>query len=134
MPMYSFVCVDCGEETTKILKPELRPQRIKCEQCPDGEAEYTIGAPCMFRVSIEGNGRKGYKMDMGNGKKVVRSSTREAYEHNIGNMSAKTYKENPRAANKSMYTKDYQRKMDGEKKAKEQQLQRAVAAIKKERK
>jgi hypothetical protein len=133
MPLYAFQCFVCKAVTEKILKPELRPKMIKCESCPDGDAEYIVGAPAHFRIAIDGNGRKGYKMDMGNGKKVVRSATRERYEHEAGNRNSQELTDTPgkmREHTKSVYTKEYGRKVEAEKKEKMKNLEKAIVAIK----
>lgn len=68
----------------------------------------------MTKVQYEQNGRVAYKVDVGDGKHIHRSATRERYEKALGNTSgATTAKVKP----ESVYTKAY-----GEK-VKEQQKQ-----------
>jgi putative FmdB family regulatory protein len=130
MPIYSFHCTWCETTTDKIFKSDERPNLIKCPNCNDYPAEYRVGKPAHFRIAIDGNGRKGYKTDQGNGKKTVRSATREQYEHRAGNMSAKDFKANPRSASQSVYTKEYGKKVEAEKKEKMKTLEKAITAIK----
>lgn len=133
MPIYAFQCFDCGEVTDIITKPELRPGKVTCEKCPDGTAEYIVGAPAQFRIAIDGNGRKGYKMDMGNGKKVVRSVTRERFEHEGGNRGGKEFEKDRskmRALTQSVYTKEYGRKVEAEQKEKMKKLETVITATK----
>ena len=132
MPLYSFQCFVCGDVQDRIFSFELRPKRIPCEVCPDAESEYIVGKPAFFRIAIEGNGRKGYKMDMGNGRKVVRSATRERYEHEGGNRPSAQYAKDPtkvREITQSVYTKEYGRKVAAEKKEVVSKLETAVKAI-----
>ena len=107
MPLYSYVCTGCEETTDEIFKYDDRPEIIKCPLCDTGVAEYMMGKPAHFRIAIDGNGRKGYKMDMGNGKQTVRSSTREQYEHRAGNMPVEKLKGNVKSTSESVYTKAY---------------------------
>jgi len=107
MPLYEFVCLDCDQVTNAICGSDIRPQKIKCEFCPDSDAEYRIAAPSMFKVTFDKNGRKGVKVDLGNGKQIHRSATRERWEHNAGNMTAEQYKKNGSEVNESVYTKRY---------------------------
>lgn len=134
MPLYSYFCRWCEKITDKIFKYEERKDWVPCEHCKDYPADYQMGIPAHFRIAIDGNGRKGYKMDMGNGKKTVRSATREQYEHRAGNMPAKDLMKNARSTTQSVYTKEYGRKVEAEKKEKMKQLEKAVVAIKKESK
>ena len=118
MPLYEFVC-DCGAAVEKLMSADLRPRRIDCPANCGGDAEYRVGMPAHFRIAIEGGGRRGYKMDMGNGRKTVRSATRERWEHQAGNQQRKDFNADPRAASASQYTREYQRKLDEEKKTKQ---------------
>lgn len=134
MPIYAFQCFDCEKVTDIITKADLRPQTIACEHCPDGTAEYIVGAPSYFRLAIDANGRKGYKMDMGNGKQVIRSATRERYEHEGGNRGGKQFIEDRtkvRDVTQSVYTKEYGRKVEAEKKEKMNTLTKAITAMQK---
>ena len=118
MPLYSFYCPDCEVLSDEIFKVGERPGSIICHICHH-EAKYVMSAPSQFRISVEGNGRKGYKTDMGNGRKTVRSETRERYEHRLGNTPAAEIKKNPNALTESAYTKRYAEKVGAEKKAKD---------------
>lgn len=45
------------------------------------------------RVQFVQNGRVGYRIDLGDGKQLYRSATREKYEHTIGNTGSDAFKE-----------------------------------------
>jgi len=64
----------------------------------------------MTKVQFEQNGRVAYRIDLGNGKPVYRSASRERYEHAAGNIGADRLKEAKRQKediklNESVYTK-----------------------------
>lgn len=131
MPIYEFRCSSCETPSELICRYDERPPQIICPECTVGTAEYHVGSPAQFRIAIDGNGRKGYKMDMGNGKKVVRSSTRERYEHQIGNRPTADVLANRGSESKSVYTKAYQEKVDSENKVKREGLKKAIQMMKK---
>ena len=128
MPLYEYVCLNCGAIHDKIFRYDDKPTEIQCEACEEGQAEYRVGAPAMFRVKFDQNGRVAYKYDMGNGVKQIRSATREAYEHNAGNRTSKDFKEMGSDRNKSVYTKAYDRHVRAKEKEK---VARADATLKK---
>lgn len=116
MPLYGFHCRWCGTTTDKIFKAsETRPESIPCPECKDYPAEYQIGAPSHYKIGYEQNGRKAFKVDMGTGKKVYRSATRENFEHKAGNVAAKKYHEmghvEKRSLNDSVLTKGFKEHM-----------------------
>lgn len=72
----------------------------------------------MTKVGYEQNGRKGYKVDVGTGRPIYRSATRERFEHQQGNTGDAQRKrgEAPKA-NESVYTKGYGAHVKEQKKA-----------------
>lgn len=120
MPIYAYYCTECGKLIEKLVSYDLRPNRIPCDECPEAEAEYHVSAPSHFKIGYEQNGRKAVQVNMGNGKKVHRSVTREQFEHKAGNMGGKEYREknllDKRKINESVYTKGYQEHLKKEKK------------------
>ena len=75
----------------------------------------------MTKVQFEQNGRIGYRIDVGDGKQIYRSATREKYEHTVGNTGREKYREAKRQGtkieeNKSIYTKAYDKKVEKHKK------------------
>ena len=71
----------------------------------------------MTKVQFEQNGRIGYRIDVGDGKQIYRSATREKFEHRAGNMGAHQFKrekeqgmDNTRLS-ESAYTKAYGEKV-----------------------
>ena len=92
MPMYSFNCPKCEEETTVWCSFENLPKKVACEHClhPKCDRKYGFG---MIRSYYEQNGRKAVAVNIG-GKTVRRSMTRENYERT--------------GKSESVYTKGYQ--------------------------
>ena len=70
----------------------------------------------VIRAQFERNGRVGYEYRLANGKKIIRSATRERYEHNIGNLSQTALKEKGRSVADSVYSKSFQKHLDSKKK------------------
>lgn len=70
----------------------------------------------MTRVRYDQNGRVAYRIDVGGGKQIHRSATREHYEHMIGNTGSAKIAEAKRqgykmGSNESQYTKAYGEKV-----------------------
>ena len=71
----------------------------------------------MTKVQFEQNGRIGYRIDVGDGKQIYRSATREKFEHQVGNMGAQQFKKEKEQGLKSerlsesAYTKAYAEKV-----------------------
>jgi hypothetical protein len=95
-----------------IEAPASKPR----PEAPDGykyEGMLPYKTNLMTKVQFEQNGRIGYRIDVGDGKQIYRSATREKYEHTIGNMGTHQYKkEKAQGAvderlNESKYTKAY---------------------------
>lgn len=128
MPIYSYYCESCDAVTDEIHRYDERPPTVSCSLCSK-DAEYRVSSPGHFRISVEGNGRKGYKTDMGNGRKVVRSETRERYEHRLGNTPDAEIKKNPNALTESAYTKRYAEKVKVETKEKNDKAMRQFKQI-----
>ena len=66
----------------------------------------------MTRVQFVQNGRIGYRIDVGDGKQIHRSATRERYEHVIGNTGSDAFKEakrqgHPIDTTKTVFEKKY---------------------------
>lgn len=118
MPLYEYVCLSCEAVHDKVFKYDEKPESIPCEYCQCNLAEYRFGKPAMFRVKFDQNGRVGYKYDMGDGKKQVRSATRENYEKNALSRTAKDFKEMGADRNRSIYTKEYDRHVRSKEKEK----------------
>ena len=88
----------------------------------------------MTRVQFEQNGRIGYRIDVGDGKQLYRSATREQYEHKVGNIGADRYKEAKRQGedlkiNDSVYAKAYGEKVKEAEKKKTEKFQRGLKKI-----
>lgn len=130
MPLYEFVCTSCGGIHDKVMDFVDKPEQIPCEFCEDGVADYQFGKPAMFRVKYEQNGRVAYKYDLGDGKKVHRSATREKYEHNLGSRGSRDLKDMGTDKNKSVYTKEYGRVVESKEKAKIDNLKKAIKDMK----
>lgn len=116
MPIYEYLCEPCDAATDTVCKYSEKPATLPCSQC--GKPAYPcMSKPSHFKVRFDANGRVGYKVDMGDRRVLARSATREQYEHNIGNKPAKELKHLAKSS-KSVYTKEYQRAVDGQKKQK----------------
>jgi putative FmdB family regulatory protein len=126
MPLYEYYCESCESYSEEIFKSSEKPTTIDCANCGRAGAEYRVGKPAMFRIKFDQGGRIGYKMDMGNGKKVHRSATREAYEHNIGSKSYKDAKESKTDLNRSVYTKEYGREVEKKEKQKAEKFAKGL--------
>ena len=103
----------------EALASEPRPE------APDGylyQGMLPYKINLMTKVQYEQNGRKAYKIDVGNGKHIYRSATREQYEHNAGNMGMHQYKKEKSQGTdmskltESKYTKKYDEKVKQSKK------------------
>lgn len=106
MPLYGFECQECGTVTDKIFHhTETRPDHVPCENC-GRNANYRMFDVGYIRIGIEANGRVGYKQLLKDGKRTVRSATRERYEHLAGSRTAKEIKEMGRDISKSVLTKE----------------------------
>lgn len=120
MPIYAYACAACECVTETIRGYDDRLADNPCDSC-GGPAQYTISAPGHFRIGYEQNGRKAVQINMGGGKKLYRSMTRENFERKAGNISAADYnKKNPfekRKLNESVYTKGYIEHLKKEKKS-----------------
>ena len=98
---------------------EKRPETPKGYKY-QGMLPYKINL--MTKVQYEQNGRQAYKIDVGDGKHIYRSATREKYEHNAGNMGLHQYnKEKAQGTDmskltESKYTKAYDAKVKQSKK------------------
>lgn len=133
MPLYEFYCGTCGEMSEEVFRYSERPASIPCTYC-EGSAEYRVSKPAMFRVKFDNNGRVGYKYDLGNGKQVFRSATRENYEKNLGSRTQKDLKDMGTEKNKSVYTKEYDRHVRSKEKEKLDKANRELKQILKESK
>jgi putative FmdB family regulatory protein len=129
MPLYEYYCESCDRFTDKTFKYSEKPTAVPCEHCESGVAEYRVGKPAMFRIQFDQNGRVAYQMDLGKGKKVYRSATREAYEHNLGNKGSKAAKEAGSDINKSVYTKEYGREVERKEKEKTEKFVKTLKEI-----
>lgn len=67
------------------------------------------------RSQFERNGRIGYNYNLGNGRKFIRSATREKYEHNLGNLSAAERKKQGNSIADSVYSSSFKRAIKDEK-------------------
>lgn len=119
MPCYEYVCKTCDELVEHIFKYEEKPHDVPCPCC-GGIAEYRVGMPGYFKVKYDQHGRVGYKYDLGNGKTIHRSASRENHEHNLGSRSEKDLKTMGNEKGKSVYTKEYQGHVDKQEKTKKE--------------
>lgn len=88
----------------------------------------------MTKVQFDRSGRVGYRIDVGNGKQIVRSATRERYEHMVGNTGRDKLREAKRQGydlglNDSVYTKSYKKKVEEAKVNKAQTQARVLKKI-----
>ena len=120
MPNYSFECPNCGKQIDHFCSIADMPEKIPCDNCTGVDCTRVLSAPGMIRVKFDKNGYVGYKIDMGNEKKLYRSATRENYEHQMGNTPSKDV--NARKAAKDVLTKDYQAVVDKNNKLKAQKF------------
>lgn len=127
MPLYEYHCPECGNIIDKICSYDSKPKTVPCTtpRC-EGEAEYRVGMPGMFRIQFDQNGRIGYKQDMGDGKKTFRSATREKYEHNIGSKPLKDVQGSGSEKSRSVYTKEYDRHVRTKEKEKAERLKKTI--------
>jgi hypothetical protein len=113
----TFVCIYRHPETGDELywegpweeKPEEIDGYVYSGFLPD-KVNWTI------RTQFERNGRIGYEYKLANGKKFIRSATRERYEHNLGSLGSKALKEKGRSVADSVYSRSFQKSLDAKKK------------------
>ena len=116
MPIYEYLCDACGEITDTVCKFEEKPKKMTCK-CGK-KAGPCMSSPAQVKISLDANGYKGYRINLGDGRKVARSATREKYEHQIGNTAAG--KASPKTA--TVFTKARQQHEEKTEKAKQRQF------------
>jgi len=105
---------DKGDE--KILEAKASEDRPEAPKGYKYKGFVPEKVEIMTKVQYEQNGRLAYRIDVGNGKHIHRSASRERYEHAAGNIGADRYKEAKRQGedlklNESAYTKQYGEKV-----------------------
>lgn len=128
---YRYVSSSGEERIYEFPAKEDAPEKIgkfkKAEMLP-----YT-DMNLMTKVQFERNGRVGYDINLGDGKHIRRSATREQYEHKVGNTGIEEIKRAKREGQKidwnpSVYTKPF---ADAVEKAKQKKtIEKARAATK----
>lgn len=99
MPLYPFMCDEpegCGHETTFLCSFDDLPAEPVCEKC--GKPVRRVYGIGMARISYSQNGREAVAVNLGGGKNIYRSKTRENYMNGKGTQS--------------VYTKEYQGRLD----------------------
>lgn len=114
------VCIYRHPETSEEIywegPWEERPQEIEGHLYA-GFAPRKTGM--VVRSMFERNGRVAYEYNLGNGKKFIRSATRERYEHNLGNLSAEKRKEKGNQIADSVYSRSFEKALKDAKAKKE---------------
>ena len=96
MPMYPFECDKCKKEFTVWCEFRNLKDHPPCEHCKSKKTKRSWNqSNIMIRSTYEQNGRKAICVDVGNGKRIYRSMTKENYlnKGTTGSVYTKGYQE-----------------------------------------
>jgi hypothetical protein len=119
VPYYKYLCEveSCQHfEEMPLLKISEHPGTTKpCAEC-GGTANQVIETPGMVKIYFERNGRKAVSIKAEGGKEVIRSGTREKWEHDTCNRPAAEYKH---TRTQTVWSNSVQKEVDRRKKESE---------------